>query len=222
MRFIDLSQPIFNGGPNCPAHPAVGSEVTSEHGKAEWQWETLTLASHTGSHLDAPLHKIAGGASIDAIPLERFTGKAYIVDLRADIQGERDWITPEMLQSALPIGLPSQSILLLSTGWGDVRQRSDHWLFGSPRLHPDAARWMVQADLRGLGIDHWGIGGWDKENDALVHTILLGAGIWICEELNLPPDVCSLPMPQLFQALPINLRGHSGAWCRPVLISSTD
>ena len=219
MRFIDLSQPIFDGGPNCPAHPPIKSEVTSAHGAAQWQWETLTLASHTGSHLDAPLHKLAGGRTIDQMDLDRFAGQAYIADLRPCMLEERAFITPEMIQDALPGSLPADSILLLATGWGDVRDRTDHWLYGSPRLHPDAARWMVDAQLRGLGIDHWGIGGWDKENDALVHTILLGAGIWICEELNLPPSICSLPMPQQFIALPINLRGHSGAWCRPVFVT---
>ena len=77
MRLIDLSQPIFDGGPNCPAHPFVRSEVTCDHPDTGWRWETLTLASHTGSHLDAPLHKIAGGPPIDALPLESFVGPGF-------------------------------------------------------------------------------------------------------------------------------------------------
>ena len=48
MRLVDLSQPIFDAGPNCPAHPPVRSEVTSDHARGAWRWETLTLASHTG------------------------------------------------------------------------------------------------------------------------------------------------------------------------------
>jgi len=100
MRLMDLSQPIFDAGPNCPAHPPVRSEITADHTRGNWHWETLTLASHTGSHLDAPLHKIAGGAAIDALPLERFVGTAYVADLRGiEPQG---LITPERLASALP------------------------------------------------------------------------------------------------------------------------
>jgi dihydrofolate synthase/folylpolyglutamate synthase len=218
MRIIDLSQPIFDAGPNCPAHPMVRSEVTKRHPEADWCWETLTLASHTGSHLDAPLHKLQGGASIDAIPLERFTGPAYIADLRGI--GEREFITSEMLRKALPADLPPDSIVLMATGWGDVRERSDHWLYNSPKLAPEAAEWLVERKIRGLGVDHWGIGGWDAENDAAVHTILLSKGIWICEELKFSPEVYVLPMPQQFMALPINLRGHSGAWCRPIFLVS--
>jgi len=216
VKIVDLSQPIFDGGPNCPAHPGVKSEVTSSHETANWCWETLTLASHTGSHLDAPLHKIPGGKPIDALPLESFTGLAYIANLRP-IQ-PRGWITPELLIAALPDPLPADSIVLMSTGWGDIRERSDIWLYGSPRLHPDSAFWLAEQQIRGLGVDHWGIGGWDKENDALVHTMLLSHGIWIVEELNLSVNICDLPQPVNFMALPINLKGHSGAWCRPVIL----
>ncbi|HZO90623.1 MAG TPA: cyclase family protein [Chthonomonadaceae bacterium] len=215
LRLIDLSQPIFDCGPNCPAHPPVRSEITSDHARGNWHWETLTLASHTGSHLDAPLHKIAGGAAIDSLPLESFVGPARISDLRG-IE-PLGLITPERLAATLP-ELPADTIVLMATGWGDIRERSDRWLYASPKLTPAAAEWLVEKQIRGLGVDHWGIGGWDPENDAAVHTILLGKGIWIVEELRFPPEVYALPMPQTFMALPINLRGHSGAWCRPVFL----
>ncbi len=215
MRIIDLSQPIFDGGPNCPAHPGIQSEIISNHDTAAWHWEKLTLASHTGSHLDAPLHKIKGGATIDSIPLEQFTGPAYIADLRGI--GPKEWITRERLASALP-ELPPDAIVLMATGWGDIRERSDRWLYESPKLEPRAAEWLVEKRIRGLGVDHWGIGGWDAENDATVHTILLSEGIWIVEELHFPAEAYTLPLPQSFMSLPINLQGHSGAWCRPVFL----
>ena len=218
FRLIDLSQPIFDGGPNCPAHPPVRSELTSDHERADWHWETLTLASHTGSHLDAPLHKIAGGAAIDSLPLERFVGSALLADLRG-IEPEGQ-ITPDRLAAALPANMPADQIVLMATGWGDIRERSETWLYRSPKLTPEGAQWLVSRQIRGLGIDHWGIGGWDAINDAAVHTILLGQGIWIVEELRFPSEIYSLPMPQTFMALPINLRGHSGAWCRPVLLQN--
>src|SRR5689334_22462681 len=137
LRIVDISQPIFDGGPNCPAHPLVRSEVTSDHVRGQWHWETLTLASHTGSHLDAPLHKIAGGAAIDELPLDSFVGPAYIADLRP--LEPRALITPERLSRALPEDLPAGSIVLMATGWGDIRERSDTWLYESPKLTPDAA-----------------------------------------------------------------------------------
>ena len=216
MRLMDMSQPVFDGGPNCPGHPPILAEIVSDHERGAWHMERLTMASHTGSHLDAPLHKIPGGKAIDELPLERFTGAAYIADLRP-IEPE-SFITAELMEKALPADLPPDSIVLMSTGWGDIRARTECWLYKSPKLAPAAAQWLAGKQIRGLGIDHWGIGGWDAENDAAVHTILLGKGIWIVEELRFPPEIYALPQPLTFMALPINLRGHSGAWCRPVLL----
>ena len=82
MRLIDLSQPVYADCPICPVHPPVRSEIIANHKKNGWLVEHLTLTAHTGSHLDAPLHKIAGGKSIDQLPLEGFTGQAVMADMR--------------------------------------------------------------------------------------------------------------------------------------------
>src|SRR5437763_1505934 len=75
MRLIDLSQPLYDGCPNCPAHPPVQSTIIADHARDGWRVELLTLSNHTGSHIDAPLHKLAGARSLDDMPLERFVGK---------------------------------------------------------------------------------------------------------------------------------------------------
>src|SRR5258706_11469476 len=112
--------------------------------------------------------------------------------------GPQERITPERLAMALPAALPPDSIVLMATGWGEIRERSERWLYQSPKLTPEAAFWLAERRIRGLGVDHWGIGGWDAENDATVHTILLGQGIWIVEELRFPAEAYALPLPQTF------------------------
>ena len=102
MKLIDLSQPVYDGSPNCPVHPPVKSEILRDHPTHGWRVEVLTLSNHTGSHVDAPLHKIAGGASLDDIPLERFAGPARIADLRGI--GAASPITVELLKAKLPVG----------------------------------------------------------------------------------------------------------------------
>src|SRR6185295_4452912 len=57
VRLIDLSQPVYADCPICPVHPPVRSELIADHKKSGWMVEQLTLTAHTGSHLDAPLHK---------------------------------------------------------------------------------------------------------------------------------------------------------------------
>jgi arylformamidase len=209
MRFIDLSQPIFDGSPNCPAHPPVQSVLLKDHPECGWRVELLTLSNHTGSHVDAPLHKIAGGASLDDIPLERWAGPAFIADLRGLAPDSR--ITAAMLENALPDEL-TDAIVLLATGWGDKRAKTDEWLYHSPCPSEDGARWLV-------GIDHFSIGGGTEPINERVHTILLGSGMWIVEELKFPAEVFTLPQPVRYMGLPVNLKSHTGAFCRPVLIN---
>jgi len=213
MRLIDLSQPLFDAAPNCPVHPPVSFRRTADHDAGGWRMEEIAMATHTGSHLDAPLHKIAGGKSISDLPLEDFAGLARIADVRGLAPDTP--ITPAMLAPKLK-GVTTRDIVLLATGWGDKRAKSEEWLRHSPFLHPDGARWLVERGVRGVGIDHFSIGGMHPLN-AETHTVLLGAGRWILEDLRFPADVFSLPQPLKFWALPMNWPGCSGAFCRPVI-----
>jgi arylformamidase len=215
MKLIDLSQPVYHDAPNCPAHPPVRSEILKDHPQHGWRVELLTFSNHTGSHVDAPLHKIANGASLDDIPLESWTGRAWIVDLRGISPDTA--IDAAMLKPKLPTDLRDQ-IVLLATGWGDRRAKSDEWYYHSPFLSPDGARYLVDAGIRGVGIDHYSIGGMNDPVNPETHTILLGSGVWIVEELRFPPEVFELQCPVQFMSLPINLRGHTGAFCRPVVV----
>lgn len=215
MKLIDLSQPVYDGSPNCPVHPPVKSEILRDHPTHGWRVELLTLSNHTGSHVDAPLHKIAGGASLDDIPLERFAGPARIADLRGI--GPSTPITIGLLKEVLPRNF-SDEIVLLATGWGDKRAKTEEWLNRSPFLDPKAAKWLAEQGVRGVGIDHYSIGGMTDPINPDTHSALLGAGVWIVEELRFPPEAFETPAPFTFMALPINLKGHTGAFCRPVIV----
>jgi arylformamidase len=124
-------------------------------------------------------------------------------------------VTPELLALKLA-GLVAGEIVLLATGWGQRRGKTDEWLHHSPFVSPAGARWLVERRVRGVGIDHYSIGGSGPLN-AETHTLLLGAGIWVVEELRFPPEVFALRPPVKFWALPLNWPGCSGAFCRPVI-----
>jgi len=212
MKLFDLSQPLFDGAPNCPDHTPVKITITASHawsGPEGWHMEHLSFTSHTGSHVDAPLHKIQDGRAIDGFPLEQWTGPARIADFRGI--AAKALITQAMLAAKLPEEIAGEWILL-ATGFGDKRARTQEWLHESPGLAADAARWLAGRGARGVGIDHFSIG------DAEVHAILLGKPVLIVEEMHFPAEVFALPQPLKFMALPINLRAHSGAPCRPVLV----
>ncbi len=217
MKLIDLSQPLFDNCPNCPAHPPVNIEyeLHSDGGLGSWQMEYFQFASHTGSHVDAPRHKIAGGKTISQVPLESFAGEAVLADLRG--LAAQTEINGELLRSVLPIDV-RDCIVLITTGWGQMREKDELWLHQSPRLNEDGAAWLVEAGAKAVGIDHFSIGGSQEPCNARTHEILLGAEIWILEELRFPSEVFDLSWPQTLMALPINVADASGAPCRPVLL----
>jgi arylformamidase len=212
MRFFDLSQPLFDGCPNCHVHPPVRLPRTADHPQDGWRMEEFHMASHTGTHLDAPLHKMAGGASIDAYPLETFCGEQVIVDLTHLEAGHP--IGPADLEAA---GACSGKILLLNTGWGHKRAKTEEWVHRSPWLSPAGAEWVVANGVRAVGIDHFSIGGTGEEN-ARTHEILLGNGVWVIEELCFREGWREFAEDASFMALPLLVPGFSGSPCRAVLM----
>jgi arylformamidase len=215
MHLIDLSQPVYADCPICPVHPPVRSEVIADHKKNGWLVENLTLTPHTGSHLDAPLHKFAGAKSIDQLPLERFTGLAVLADMR-DCRPDQPF-TSSMLGRKLRVELEDR-IVIVATGWGQKRAKTDEWLKYPPYLSPDGAEWLVEQKIRGVAIDTYSIGGAREEQNNLTHEILLRAELWILEDIRLPDELFGLAQPFELWALPINLQGFSGSFCRPVVV----
>ena len=79
-RIIDLSHDIFHQMPVFPADPAVG--VLKHHDYQNGYFVSQVIfGTHTGTHIDVPIHKLKGGKSIDEVPIDAFVGKAYVMDL---------------------------------------------------------------------------------------------------------------------------------------------
>lgn len=211
MRLIDLSQPLYDGCPNCPSHDPVAIPTVTIHEQSGWQMEMLHCATHTGTHVDAPLHKISGGRSISDFPLVDWVNEAVPIDLRH--LPSRAIIGADELQGAIRAELHGR-VVLLATGWGQRRAHTDEWKLHAPRLGPGGAAWLVSQGVRGVGIDHYSIGGLEEPLNAETHTILLSSSVWILEDLVFPDEIFHLPLPLRLWSVPLLLRGGSGAPCR--------
>lgn len=190
-------------------------EVVADHPGDGWRVEKLALTSHTGSHVDAPFHKLADGATVDQLPLASFVGQAVLADLRDSHPGLP--FTSSMLTRKLS-GELEDKIVLIATGWGERRAKTEEWLRFPPYVSPEGAEWLVEQKVRAVGIDHYSIGGAREEQSRLTHEILLRAKLWIVEDLYFPPELYGLPQPFTFWCLPIHLKGQGGAFCRPVAV----
>lgn len=164
----------------------------------------LSLGSHTGTHLDAPAHFLAGGGTLEQVSLDVLMGPALVGELASErLIGRADL-------ERLP--LDGQTRLLLKTRnsalWALGRFSRDYVALGL-----DAVRYLAERGIRLVGIDYLSIEALDAPGHP-VHRVLLEAGVVILEGLCLAgvePGVYEL----LCLALPV--KGIDGAPCRAVL-----
>lgn len=209
MRIWDVSVPVTPGLPIWPGDPPVVLERYMEISKGDVaNASRLTCGVHTGTHVDAPIHFVEGGAAVEALPLDVLIGQAVV----AELEGV-DAITPESLETlALP---PDITRLLFKTRNSQLWADPHHNFYPDfVALTPAAADWVVQKGIRLVGVDYLSV---QRFNDVepLTHRILLEAGVVIVEGLNLrevPPGRYQLV------CLPIKLVGSDGAPARAVLI----
>lgn len=210
---IDLSQPLDETSLGNPDYPRPQIQNIMERDPDRWLTEMITISIHSGTHIDAPNHKLAHWKGIENFPLEEFKGKAVLADLRKSRLQQR--LTPADLRTRLPSRLRDR-IVLIATGWGYKNHDSRAWYNDIPFLSPDAAQWLVEKKVRAVGIDHWSIGGPEDPDKSLVHTLLMADNKWIVENMRFPDELFALGKPFDLWCLPVNMPGITGALCRPV------
>lgn len=166
-----------------------------------------SLGAHSGTHVDAPMHFVAGGASIDQVPLDRLIGPARVIAIGDGVQAidaaelaKHDWR-----------GAPRILFRTRSSVRGWMTQPNFHRDFAY--IAPDAAQLLADANVQLVGIDYL-----SAEQFAApaprAHQILLGRGIPIVEGLSLG----SVPAGDYdLIVLPMKVGGHEGAPARAVL-----
>ena len=210
--FYDLSHLIYPEMPNPPGnpHPEFQPFYTLEKDIANLT--LLTMGSHTGTHVDAPMHFISTGNSVDKVPLEKLTGEAVILDVSKKAIGEG--ITNVDLDIYSKIVKPDD-IILLYTGTSDHWDQNESIMQNYTYLEPSAAKWIVDHDIKCIGIDSVSV---EKYNfqEGLLHRTLLSRNIGIIEALNSNLKKC-VGKRMFLVCLPLFLRGIDGAPARVIV-----
>ncbi len=202
---IDISQPLHPGLPVWPGDPPVVIARLDEGLPAVSQ---LSLSTHAGTHIDPPAHFIAGAAAVDQLPLDLLVGPAWLVHLR----GAGPVTAAALARAAIPAATER---LLLRTD--NSNRPSTTFDPDFVALAPDAARWLLEHQIRLIGIDAPSIEPFDSPGGP-VHRVLLAAGVVIVEGLALAgvePGAYELI------CLPLPIRGGDGAPARAVLVQPT-
>lgn len=178
MRVIDLGWQITNGMPVFPGDPvpSVGTVMTIGHDCAAVS--LLTLGSHTGTHIDAPAHIIAGGKTLDEFPSERFLGIAQVADV-TKCAGRK--IEAADIKASVR-DVAAVDFILLCTGWS-ARWGDESYLRGYPVLSEEAALWLAGHDLKGVGVDAPSLDEADSTEYA-IHKILLRRELLAIENMR--------------------------------------
>jgi arylformamidase len=166
-----------------------------------------SLGAHSGTHVDAPMHFVATGASIDQVSLDRLIGRARVIEIPDSVQAidaaelaRHDWR-----------GAPRILFRTRSSDRGWMTSPTFHRDFAY--LAPDAAQLMADAGVQLVGIDYLSAEQFGAPAPR-THQILLGRGIPIIEGLSLQAvhagdyDLIVLPM---------KVGGHEAAPARAVM-----
>jgi arylformamidase len=185
-RYFDVTLPLGKDIPclpiGTPENPAVPIPVVErfqdvEKGDRVTQ-SRIAMISHDGTHIDAPLHFIPGGTTIDAMPYDTTIGPCRVLEIKDEKFVKVEELEPYKIKAGERILFKTRN----SPGVYDV------WWYTGPfvTVSPEAARYLAERKIRLVGIDYLTIAGNDPpENIGTVHEAFLRNGIFIIEGLNL-------------------------------------
>jgi arylformamidase len=175
--WIDISVPLRSGMVHWPSDQEVLIErkLAIDRGDA-MNLTSASMSLHTGTHMDAPLHFLAGAPGIDKMSTDAAVGGARVLEFPASLS-----IGPAELE---PYGIDAGERILLKTSNSRRCWRTNDFVSDFISLTPDGARYLAGRGIRTIGIDYISIGA-DGEDGDETHRILMTAGIWIIEGLDL-------------------------------------
>jgi len=169
-----------------------------------------SMGAHSGTHIDAPMHFVAGGAPIDRVALEPLIGAARVIDIPDSVQAidaaelnRHDW------RGAKRVLFRTRSTL---RAWMDSAFHKDF-----AYIAPDAAQLLADAGVVLVGVDYISAEQFGAAAPR-THQILLGRGIPIVEGLDLRPVQAG---DYDLIVLPLKVRGHEGAPARAIVRKRT-
>ena len=222
MRIVDLSHPFRPG--HWRWNPILRHTSTHAEGTT-FQSGSLQTPLHAFTHVDAPVHFLPDGRSLDQLPVDAWVGEATVVDLSGLQLGHGRGVLAEYLDRYAPY-VRQGDIVLLRTDWDrrcDVS--TDRFWREGPFTTRPAAEWLAGHGVRAVGYDYppdecltldpLGSGRFPREQHT-THDVFFPRGILVVEYLA---NLANLQAERfLFIALPLNLVGGDGCPVRAIAI----
>jgi arylformamidase len=176
-EWIDISIPLHNGMPYWPDNPPVRIDRTMDLDRGdEATVSSISIGSHTGTHMDAPSHFIRSAAAMDQMPLSATIGMAQVIEIRDPVA----IAVEELRQHTIRAG----DRVLFKTRNSAREWAKRAFMEDFVYLTTEGALWLVERGVRTVGVDYLSVGGYQK-NGPEVHQVLLKNQVWIIEGLDL-------------------------------------
>jgi arylformamidase len=204
--WIDISVRLHSGMVHWPDNPPVRIErmLDMEHGDVA-NVSKISMRSHSGTHMDAPLHFVRDGEGLDEMPLIATMGRARVIEIQDPESVKPRDLDPHEIRRGERILFKTQNS---ARGWPSAAFIEDFVY-----VSQEAARYLAVREIQTVGIDYLSVGGFYR-NGVETHQALLEAGIWIIEGLDLSQIE---PGDYELVCLPIKVEGSDGAPARAVL-----
>ncbi len=195
MKIHDISQEVFT----CQVYPGDPiPERFDDQRMAKGSLYNLTsfrMCTHNGTHVDAPFHFLADGVTVEALPLEKTVGWAYVAHHDGPVTGA---VVDALLAKAGGISADCAKRMLFR---------------GEALVTEEAAMALAHGGVDLVGVESQSVGPMDAP--MAVHKILLSAGVVLLEGLRLGEVAEGM---YFLSAAPLALGGSDGGPCRAILV----
>ena len=199
MKIYDISQEIFS----CQVYtgdPAPEKQVLSSMETGElYNLTAFSMRAHNDTHIDAPVHFLKDGKTVDAVCLDAFVGMAYVAEHQGIVSGDD---AVEIIEKAKEQNLEAAKRILIK---------------GNAEVSLEASKMFANAEILLLGNESQTVGPEDAPME--VHQVLLGAEVILLEGIRLAEVSEGI---YFLNAAPLNLSGADGSPCRAILIGDFD
>ncbi|HZW61997.1 MAG TPA: cyclase family protein [Candidatus Babeliales bacterium] len=206
MEIIDISWPITPQMTAYKDKKVVSFSYSNTFEKDNFCESTITLGSHSGTHIDAPAHFLPDGETIEKFPLGLLIGECHVLDLTqvSEYISEGDLAYYDVIKE--------NRIILFKTS---NSQTAVNQPFDSSFIYltASAAQYLVEHSVKAVGIDYLGIERNQPNHET--HKILMQNGIPIIEGLRLQHVQ---PGTYFLWCLPLLVEGLEAAPARAVLV----
>ena len=232
-RYVDLTHDLSADSIFWPTGPGFRLDTVADGvtpGGFYYASNNYSGSEHGGTHLDSPVHFAQGRWTTDQIPLDRLIGAAVVVDVSMASSANPDYqvSTTDLTAWEQANGrIDADSIVLIRTDyskrWPDAQaylgtaERGDAAVakLHFPGIHPNAAKWLLERQVKAVGIDTASID-YGQSTAYETHRTLYERNIPGFENLTaldqLPPRGATV------YALPTKIKGGSGGPLRAIAV----